>query len=80
MKAIENAEELSIEDLALISAICRSSDNRSYEMSFKYVQAIKPVVLQSWSSEEFKEIKNENATSIASLLVKAVASVMKYPD
>ena len=74
-RASENAENIKLEDLAFMSDICRYEGSQA-TVGKKYIEAIKPWVLESWSSEDFKT--KENPVSIATKLAIAVASVHKY--
>jgi len=53
-KTIENVENLSLDDLAYISDVCRYQTLPN-ELLVKYIETIKPVVLESWKSGEFLE-------------------------
>jgi len=72
----ENAESIKLEDLAFISDVCRF-EGFDQSMKKRYVEAMKPLVLEAWSSEEFKT--KEAAVSIATKLAIATAAVHKYP-
>ena len=76
-RATENAMNLSLEDLALISDFCRFYATVQTKR-VEYVQAMKPFIIQSWESGAFKE--KETALLMAARFAIAVASTYKYSD
>ena len=74
-KTIENVENLSLDDLAYISDVCRYQTLPN-ELLVKYIETIKPVVLESWKSGEFLE--KETASQISTKLAIAFGNVYRY--
>lgn len=73
----EVAEELSLEDLAYISDVCRYQGFRQ-ELGDQFISAIRPIVIEENDSGRFAEKKNALVT--ASKLVTAIGNVQKYKE
>ena len=76
-RAIENVDNLRLEDLAYISDVCRYQTS-SKNLPNQYITAIKPLIMQSWETELFMQMDSPVLT--ATKLVIAVGSVHKYKD
>ena len=74
-RTIQNVENIKLEDLAVISETC-AYRGLSTETMNRFIEAIKPRILESWESGELKE--KTAAISIASKFTIAVSNGVKY--
>ena len=66
---------MKLEDLAVIGDFIRFRANTN-ELSTRYMQAIKPVVIKNWESGAFQT--EESAILIATKLIISTSQVFKY--